>query len=129
MLKKQSLMKEKRLKLNSMNHQDFNLLLEDIIDKTKKVLWAKSDEYSTKEDKLHNFKKAARIANNTPEQALKGMLLKHEVSISDMVEQSASDPDKITIERVQEKIGDNINYLILLAGLFIERINERNKKG
>ena len=112
-----------------MNHQDFNLLLEDIIDKTKKVLWAKSDEYSTKEDKLHNFKKAARIANNTPEQALKGMLLKHEVSISDMVEQSASDPDKITIERVQEKIGDNINYLILLAGLFIERINERNKKG
>ena len=73
---------------------------------------SKSKEYSTDEDKLHNFKVAAAIQNVTPIQALAGMMCKHTVSIYDMC-QGGTYSD----EMWDEKIGDSINYLLLLRAL------------
>jgi len=85
----------------------------------------KHKEYSRNNDKLHNFKVAGRIDNESPEKALWGMFKKHLVSIQDMVNDS-NDPEWMgtlpSQERLSEKIGDSVNYLILLEGLITERI-------
>lgn len=110
-----------------MTSKEFNQVIKNRILKIENVLSKKSQEYSSEEDRFHNFKVAARIKNSTPEQALHGMMLKHEVSIMDLINYSETDPSRITQKLVDEKIGDMINYLILLEGMFIERIN--NKRG
>lgn len=108
-----------------MDRKTFDRLIKDRNNKIVEILVNKGKEYSSPSDVLHNFNRTAQIANSTPERALWGMMLKHFTSVSDMV-------DKIdkhippTQYLVDEKIGDLINYLILLEALMIERI-ENNK--
>ena len=103
-----------------MDSKKFNEILEKRIDKIKNVLSSKEKEYASGSDRLHNFKVAAEIMNETPEKALFGMLLKHIVSVIDMV----NDPKSISEYLINEKIGDVINYFILLESLMWERIEK-----
>lgn len=84
----------------------------------KNMLVSKSEEYTPKAqtDRLVYFKKAAVLTNSTPKAALFGMLAKHIVSISDM----CTSNQKYTIARWEEKITDNINYLLILKALIEE---------
>lgn len=102
-----------------MTHQDFDLLLESRICKTKSVLASKASEYATT-DRLHNFKRSGKISNRTPEQALMGMWTKHVTSLFDIVDDIAAGK-LASVAMVDEKIGDTINYLILLEALIAER--------
>lgn len=104
-----------------MKIEDFEKLLQKRIELTKQVLGQKSAEYAKDNDKLYNFKRAAEVLRKTPEEALWGMLMKHIVSIQDIVEDVAK--GKLPTEKLlEEKIGDNINYLILLEAMIKERI-------
>lgn len=92
----------------------------------KKLFVAKAAEYSRNDDRLHNFYAAAQMQNITPEEALRGMMSKHLVSIFDMINDSVKRhkiPDK---GMIQEKFDDAINYLHLLEGLFEEKREKRN---
>lgn len=100
-----------------MNHELFNIILEARIVKMRSTLAAKAKEYST-EDRLHNLKVAARIVDSSPEAASFGMAVKHLVSILDMV--NGTTLPNMTL--IDEKIGDFINYMVLLEALFIERL-------
>lgn len=100
---------------------DFDTIVERRINKIKEVLSSKAKEYATESDRFHNFRVAGRIHGCSPERALKGMMIKHEVSVLDLIDLCDTNPDNLTIEIVEEKIGDNINYLILLEGLLKER--------
>ena len=81
---------------------------------------SKDADYTRNGDKFHNFKRAAQIANITPEQALKGMWLKHIVSIFDIIDDI--DQGKLpTQEIINDKFTDMINYPALLEGLITER--------
>lgn len=83
----------------------------------------KSAEYSTDSDKLHNFKRAALDSKQSPEKVILGFLLKHRISVLDMVDNL--DKGILPTEAlVDEKIGDYINYLILLEASIKERIGE-----
>lgn len=93
------------------------MILEKRIEKIKTVLGNKAKEYSSYKDRLHNFKVAARIQNTTPEKAAFGMALKHLVSVMDIIENTPKKPSK---EMVDEKIGDLINYLVLIEALLLE---------
>jgi hypothetical protein len=105
-----------------MNIEEFNKLLQRIIAKMCKTLESKNKEYASDVDKLHNFKRAGKMLQCTPEKALIGMLAKHLVSILDIVDKL--DRNKFTdMKVVDEKIGDAINYLVLLEALLIEREN------
>ena len=110
-----------------MKSEDFDAILEQRLNRIKEVLISKGQEYSSKTDRLHNFKVAARIGKKeeTPEQALLGMLKKHLVSIMDLVEETKISLEGITyrpnLNVWDEKLGDAINYLILLEALVIER--------
>jgi hypothetical protein len=104
-----------------MTRQDFDKLVAERLAKITSVLSSKGTEYSGDGgDRLHNFKVAARISGETPEKALWGMVMKHLVSVIDII----NDLDRGIVaskERVDEKVGDTINYLILLEGLLEER--------
>ena len=110
------------MKNTILTKEQFNEIIESRIEKIKATLYQKNKEYARNDKPLHNFYKAARIADTTPENALFGFMLKHYVSITDMVENS-SDYSK---ELWQEKIGDMINYLILLEAMVTEEIELKN---
>lgn len=83
----------------------------------------KAKEYANDEDRLHNFNKAGKMSNQTPEKALRGMLLKHIVSMDDIIENIDKGvlPSKALLD---EKIGDIINYYILIEACIIDRLEE-----
>lgn len=105
-----------------MNAATFNALVESRLEKVKSILLKKAEEYATDDDRFHNFKVAARagVEETSPEDALWGMALKHHVSVMDMIRDSKSGKAS-SASMINEKIGDLINYLILLEGLLIER--------
>ena len=110
-----------------MQAQKFNEILERRIELTRKVLSSKAKEYATDEnalgyDRLHNFNRAAEMLRVSRERALVGMLTKHLVSILDIVDKF--NYDKPSFEMVEEKIGDSINYLILLEAAMKEDIED-----
>ncbi len=88
-----------------------NLRLQEI----KSVLGSKQKEYSRNNNRLHNFDVAARVGNTTPELALKGMWMKHIVSVFDIIDS----PEDVAKHTIDEKIGDLINYAILLEYMLL----------
>lgn len=48
------------------------------------------------------------------------MMLKHVIAVDDLIRLYETDPSKLRAKVVEEKIGDYINYLILMEGLFVE---------
>lgn len=99
-----------------MDAKRFDEILHKTVSSTVKTLASKAKEY-TKGDRLYNFKRAAGIQETTPEKALLGMWSKHLVSILDLIEGTLPATEAI----LNEKIGDTINYLILLKALLIEQ--------
>ena len=105
-----------------MKAEEFDLIVENRIKSIQKVLVEKSAEYASPVDRFHNFNVAARIINTSPEKALLGMMLKHLVSVLDMIDYARKTPERLTVPLIDEKIGDTVNYLVLLEGLLKERI-------
>jgi hypothetical protein len=100
----------------------FKAFVNNRIEQTRNVLDKKSAEYSDgQNDKLYNFKRAAEISGDSIEKALAGMMLKHEVSIWDILEEKRP----FNSDMIAEKFGDMINYLILLEAVFTERESEK----
>jgi len=104
-----------------MTPERFKMLVEGRLDHCLEVLTAKGHEYSRDGDRLHNFKTAARKRGVAPEEALLGMMVKHEVSIEDIA-RDAGRGVYASKDVLAEKIGDAINYLLLLEGLLVERV-------
>lgn len=106
-----------------MNLQEFQEVLEKRLERTVAVLGAKNAEYARGDDKLHNFKRGSARLKEIPERYLMELNEKHLCSIMDMID----DLDRGQCANMavwEEKIGDAINYLILLEALIVERIHE-----
>ena len=99
---------------------DFDKIVHERIDSILSTLTQKAKEYAKGGDHFHTFNVAARMWETTPEKALYGMMSKHMVSVLDLV--NAVPDTEITEAIINEKIGDNINYLILLEGLLKKRV-------
>jgi len=95
-----------------MNNKEFDQVLEKRIEAIRQTLQKKASEYAAGDDRLHNFKRAAAIIGDTVEKAIIGMAVKHVVSVLDIVDNWNNKP--VSDEMLDEKIGDTINYLILL---------------
>ncbi len=110
-----------------MTTEEFNKLVIDRCEKTMAILTQKASEYA-RGDRLSNFTAAAGFLQCTPERALQGMRIKHEVSLRDMVDDLSRGALGMTAAASQwdEKIGDDINYLILLEALVRERIQNED---
>lgn len=100
--------------------------IEKLFNVVNKTIKEKHNEYAT-EDDYHNFRTGAILLNETIPEAIAGMMVKHTVSIYDMICESAEGAN-FPIEKWEEKIKDNIIYLInLYCYLNEENKNEKNK--
>lgn len=97
-----------------MNQSDFETLLAERIDKIRSLLKSKSKEYSNEDDKLKNFKNGCKISGQTPKAYLWSLAVKHIECIKEIA------LDNLSEEYADEKIGDAINYLILLEATIKE---------
>ena len=98
-----------------MTNEEFEKIIGTAISRCMDTLKVKQGEYAT-EDRLHNFNVAAELQNCTPITALSGMMAKHTVSVYDLIQRHEKD-EPIPIELWREKIGDHINYLLLLTAM------------
>lgn len=103
-----------------MKAKRFNQIMNNRISRIKTILAAKGAEYGS-EDRLHNFKAAAAVDDETPLQSAWGMAKKHLISVKDLKDGRL----EMTPFMVDEKIGDLINYLILMEALMIEEMEEK----
>ena len=109
-----------------MNTENFNKIIHEQIERCENTLCKKADEYAVDDDRLHNFKVAAGLQDCLPTTALGGMMAKHTVSVYDMI-RGLENGMCYPIELWNEKIGDSINYLLLLAAAVREYSeNQRN---
>ena len=98
-----------------MDSEQFEKILSARLEAMRSTLESKAKEYAIG-DRLANFKRAAEISRTTPQKALAGMLMKHLVSVLDLIEGSLAPTEYM----VNEKIGDAINYLVLLEAILKE---------
>lgn len=112
---------EAEIKDRFMTKEDFlKLVVDPRLNRTKKLLLSKSKEYAPSDNVFHNFNKGATMDGISPEQCLWDYMRKHLVSIHDMIKY----PQTMTREKMSEKIGDLMCYLLLLEGLFSEPLIE-----
>ena len=104
-----------------MKAEQFENIINNRIETCKSVLCSKAEEYAT-DDRLHNFKVAGELQKCTPVKALGGMMAKHTVSVYDLID-DYEQGKTISQEMWAEKIGDSINYLLLLTALLEEDKN------
>ena len=101
-----------------MKSDQFEGILDAQIKRVRDVLVVKAAEYAT-EDRLANFKKAAHLTRRGIPQVIGGMMVKHTVSVYDMIESGKP----YSLELWDEKITDHINYLILLRAALVDNTN------
>jgi len=108
-----------------MTREDFSRRVEKRIDLIRQTLLTKHKEYAADDNVFRNFDEAAGglSLHSTSAEVLWSYMTKHLVSIKDIV----SDDTPVTNEVVSEKIGDVINYLILLEAMLNEK-GERHCK-
>lgn len=112
-----------------MTNKEFNTIIDNRINKIKNILILKGEEYANDVDRLHNFKRASKISEISPERVLDGFLLKHYTSYRDILDNMDNGiiPDQ---EYIDEKIGDIINYFILFEAIVSEKrsvVSESNQ--
>jgi hypothetical protein len=116
-----------------METESFNKLTENFFEDCKAILGVKADEYAKQGDRLSNFKRAAALEKCEPEEALKGMLTKHIVSIYDFIDElnGYGEPKDRPLSQWHEKLVDAVNYIgPLLWALLNERYNiDQNIEG
>jgi hypothetical protein len=105
-----------------MKIKDFKDLLEKRFEKTRETYSRKMNEYATDLDVFQSFKKGVGFSfHDTPEGVAWEYACKHFESIKNIISKC---PDEVpTDELLDEKIGDAINYLIIIEGLIKERGN------
>lgn len=106
-----------------MTTAEFDLIVRERCERIVATLGSKGHEYARgNNDRLVNFKRAGASLGCTPERALIGMVVKHWGSIVALVDELTAET-AVDEDIWNEKLGDVINYMILLEGL----VKERNK--
>lgn len=106
-----------------MTEKQFEEEVEKTLNQLKQTLIVKGKEYRRNSNPFHNFEQGAKITGTSREKVLDGFLLKHEVSVMDMV----NDLDKNvlpTTNVVNEKFNDILIYNIIKKMSIIDRINK-----
>jgi hypothetical protein len=96
-----------------MTQEKFNKIVEEMLDKCKSTLIKKQNEYNLDNDRLSFFKEGNELTKLPPERILYLFMFKHIKSLADMIASEKA----YSKELWEEKIQDNINYLLLLRAL------------
>ena len=99
-----------------MNNDDFVATVDSVLNRIDSLLVKKGKEYAPGVDRLHHFHAAAELTGQDPIHILRGFMVKHTISIYDMLEH----PEDHKMDLWDEKIGDHIAYLVLLKALLVD---------
>jgi hypothetical protein len=101
--------------------QAFDTIVEETLDQIRTTLLTKGKEYRRNNDVFHNFNEGAKRTGRLPENVLQGFLLKHEISVDDMINdiRLGNMPRAAVIE---EKMNDILIYNILLKAMLLNRV-------
>jgi hypothetical protein len=103
-----------------MKIQEFKKLLESRFSKTRETYSTKMNEYATDLDVFQSFRRGVGFSfHDTPEGVAWEYTCKHLECIKTIISKLPGEVP--TDELLEEKIGDAINYLIILEGLIKER--------
>lgn len=100
-----------------MQNKTFNDIVEARLGKIRETLSRKQAEYADDSERFKNFKDVASMEGQTCEQALLGMANKHWAVVHDWIK-TGKIPNQTEVD---EKLGDWINYMILLEGIWAEK--------
>lgn len=104
------------------NSDDLNNIMTETFNKCSNLLNKKSEEYNKKiNNRLDCFTQGAGLTGEHPAKIVTEFMLKHVISIYQMIN-SIYEYD---MSKWDEKIIDNINYLILLRAALIDSYYER----
>jgi hypothetical protein len=104
-----------------MTEDEFDEVIDKTLNKARDILIVKGKEYRRNGNPFHNFDEGARMRGMLREKVLDGFVLKHEISVNDMV----NDIDKGILpskEVVEEKFGDILVYLLIKKASILDRI-------
>ena len=87
----------------------------------KSTLLVKAKEYARNGDRLHNFNKGSKQYEKPREQVIYDFMQKHLISFDDMMN-DLNGGDIKSIFMWEEKIGDIINYMVLLEASLKHRL-------
>lgn len=103
-------------------NQKFEELVNKRLELIKSVLLSKGKEYATEQNPFHNFENGVHISTcDTPEQYMWTLATKHFQSIKDMLENPSG---KYHEDYIREKLGDAINYLVLIEASLLWKEKE-----
>lgn len=112
---------------------NIDVQLKNQIHLIKTILQNKAKEYSKDENRLHNFYVGSNLSSKNPIDVCFGYMLKHICSVYDILVVEDNIP---SIDIIQEKFNDLINYIILMHavkkhefGVDTDKINSLIKKG
>lgn len=100
-----------------MTHQEFDALLDTIVDKVRQLGTTKGREYAGGEDRFGNFNRLAARMGITREQVWQVYFTKHLDSLETYIREKGA---VTATEPIQGRILDAITYLTLLYGMVEE---------
>jgi hypothetical protein len=104
----------------------YDEILKERLQKIKTTLAAKNKEYGSSKNKLHNFDESARIKCLPPYRVLDIFMLKHITSYNDIMDKLENN-ETVTLELLDEKLGDIINYFLLQEIILKREIMKRKE--
>ena len=104
-----------------MKTKQFNQIVKKQCESIKRVLLQKGSEYASAEDRFHNFNEGAIEVKLPRLKYAESLMQKHITSVRDIINQW--DSKKPSPAMLDEKMGDFINYLILIKGLMLEEMD------
>ena len=106
-----------------MTRKDFKeKIVERRIKLIQEVLESKGNDYAENSDQFRSFNLGSKFSlHETPDAVAWEFLVKHLQSVHQMVDDYEKKRKVPTEEYIDEKIGDCINYLILLEGLLKDK--------
>ena len=99
-----------------MTNEKMSNLIEARFISARATLCNKAKEYASEDSRFYNFYTAGDLLGVDPKIALMGMAIKHFVSCLDLAKGKLANTEQYT----DEKIGDMINYLLLLEAMLHE---------
>lgn len=107
-----------------MKSKDFEKSVKQLLAIVESNLVQKGAEYATDDDKMHNFNVGSIMTGQCREKVLQGFLLKHLISLNDIINKIDKNPKDLPSQKVlQEKCGDISTYYALLYASIEDRIN------
>lgn len=105
----------------TLQEKEFEIRVNATLEKLKLLLVEKGKEYRRNNNPYHNFEKGAQMTGLIPEKVLQGFLLKHLVSVDDMI----NDLEVGVLPKesqVEEKFNDILVYFLIQKCQILNRL-------